>query len=82
MGLRLEGHTWTRGRCGDGAVIDDSSTLWGLALHQDECLFRALMWSAVCKDPRRKTHQDCGHDIGLEYGPELCHVIVLNRCVA
>ena len=44
--------TWTRRIDGDGTVIYDSASFWRLGLHENECLFRALLISFFLRGVR------------------------------
>jgi hypothetical protein len=53
MDLGREGLTWTGGIDGNGTVVDDPTSFGGLRLHEDECLFCALIISFRFRGMRR-----------------------------
>jgi len=49
VGRKQRGLTWTGRVDGNGAVVYDPTSFGGLGLHEDECLFCALLVSSFSK---------------------------------
>ena len=57
MELKREGLTWTGRIDGNGTVIYDPTSLGRLRLHEDECLFCALLVSSSSKGVGRDVQE-------------------------